>query len=179
MNMIARYEILAGLPATGPIPEQFSETGLGKHSEGFVVRFHPSTGGESWVGNFQGGFGECDGVYPEPGSVHLIVVSAGQAYVIDPENRALVRTFGGAIQGVLSVPDLGLLVFDNGIWLEGLGACGLNWKTRRLSWDGFRQIRLVGTSLCGEAYAPHANTWHGFEVNLETGHAKGGSYNGP
>ncbi|WP_146588924.1 hypothetical protein [Posidoniimonas polymericola] len=176
--MEARYEILPGLPSTGPMPEQFSATGMGKHSEGFVVRFH-SSAGDPWVGNFQGGLGECEGVYREPGLRHLIVVSAGQAYVVDPEERALVRTFGGGICHVLPVPDLELLVFDNGIWLEGMGASGLAWKTRRLSWDGFRELRVAGSSLFGEAYTPMGDSWHEFEVDLETGEAVGGSYNGP
>ena len=45
------FEILTGLPGTGPWPEQFSATGLGTHSEGFVVRFVPDHG-EAWIGNF-------------------------------------------------------------------------------------------------------------------------------
>ena len=173
-----RYEILSGLPTTGPMPEQFSATGMGKHREGFVVRFHRSTE-DSWVGNFQGGLGECEGVCSEPGSGHLIVISAGQAYVVDPEARALVRTFGGGICHVISVPDLDLLVFENGTWFEALGASGRAWKTRRLSWDGFRGMCVAGSSLSGEAYTPMGDTWCAFRVNLETGEAEGGSYNGP
>ena len=73
-SLEARYEILPSLPSTGPMHEQFSATGMGMHSEGFVVRLHPSTG-ESWGGNLQGGLGGCEGVFHEPGSDQLIVVS--------------------------------------------------------------------------------------------------------
>ncbi|TWT74503.1 hypothetical protein Pla123a_33260 [Posidoniimonas polymericola] len=60
-----------------------------------------------------------------------------------------------------------------------MGASGLAWKTRRLSWDGFRELRVAGSSLFGEAYTPMGDSWHEFEVDLETGEAVGGSYNGP
>ena len=46
------YKIFAGLPGEGPLPLQFSATGQGLHSEGFVVLFS-AEGPPSWIGSFQ------------------------------------------------------------------------------------------------------------------------------
>ncbi len=176
--MAARFEILPGLPSSGPLPEQFSATGHGTHSEGFVVRFLPEQT-SSWVGNFQGGFGECQGVFPHPNGSHLIVLASGQAYIVDPESRALLHHFGADIAAVLEVPEIDALVFTNGLWFEAYGASGHLWRSQRLSWDGVRSLSRSELTLRGEAYSPLDDSWHPFSVDLTSGHAEGGSYNGP
>ena len=50
------------------------------------------------------------------------------------------------------------------------------WQTRRLSWDGLRNLALDGDDLIGEAYDPTDQSWHAFSVDLSTGEAQGGSY---
>jgi hypothetical protein len=42
------------------------------------------------------------------------------------------------IEEVLSTAD-GNQILSNGLWLERLGPRGLAWKTRRITWDGFRE----------------------------------------
>ena len=44
------WDILDGLPTSGPSAVPFSSTGQGEHREGLVVRF--SLPSETWVGNF-------------------------------------------------------------------------------------------------------------------------------
>jgi hypothetical protein len=72
-----RFEILAGLPGDGPLPEYFGFETHGRYREGFVVRFFPSNG-ESWVGNFQSGitslYRVCDGLALES----VIVIAGGR-----------------------------------------------------------------------------------------------------
>jgi hypothetical protein len=176
--VIARFEILPGLPATGPLPEQFSTSGRGTHREGFVVRINPQAG-SSWVGNFQGGIGGFRNVFDHPNRRDLIVVADGQGYVVDPESRALVAHFGGDISDLIEVPEIDALVVTNGIWLEAYGASGSLWRTRRLSWDGVRLLDRNGLKLQGEAYSPLDDCWHPFSVELSSGKCEGGSYNGP
>ena len=48
-----------------------------------------------------------------------------------------------------------------------LGPKGLVWHTRRLSWDGFDQLRIVDGQLRGLAWA--AFEWREFRVELSTG----------
>jgi hypothetical protein len=174
----AGFEILPGLPSSGPLPEQFSSTGHGTHSEGFVVRFLPEQS-SPWVGNFQGGFGKCQGVFVHPNGCHLIVVATGQAYIVEPESRALLDHFGADIASVVEVPEIDALLFTNGLWFEAYGASGLLWRSRRVSWDGVRSLSRTKLTLHGEAYSPLDDAWHPFSLDLASGHAKGGSYTGP
>jgi hypothetical protein len=172
-----RWEILAGLPGTGPLPVQFSVNGQGTHREGLVVRFNTAA---AWVGNFQPGIGQYSGVVAAPGASSVIVVAAGQAYVVDPERRELARTFGGDIEVVLDLEQIGLVVFSNGLWFEAADAHGLRWQTRRISWDGMRHVEVMnGERIEGEAWSPIDDAWHGFTVTLANGDASGGSYTGP
>src|SRR5437870_3458051 len=108
---MGRFRVLPGLPATGAGPEQFSETGRGKHSEGFVVEFFPEMK-PSWVGNFQPGLTSYNAVLQLPSGRLVIVVAGGQAYVIDPDERSLLTTFGGQLDTALTVPGAELLVFS-------------------------------------------------------------------
>src|SRR2546428_180401 len=111
---MGRFRVLPGLPATGAWAEQFSETGSGKHSEGFVVEFFPEMN-PSWVGNFQPGLTSYNAVLQLPSGRLVIVVAGGQAYVIDPDERSLLTTFGGQLDISLAAPEAGLLFFSDGV----------------------------------------------------------------
>jgi len=78
MTNSARWEVLDGLPAYGPMSEPFSTTGQGMHREGLVDRFFPPTG--SWVGNFQRGLSSLDEVFAHPDGRHVVVVAGGTGY---------------------------------------------------------------------------------------------------
>jgi hypothetical protein len=157
------------------MPEQFSSTGRGTHSEGFVVKFIP-TRGDAWVGNFQGGFGKCHGVFLHPDRKNLVVVANGQAYVVDPETRSLVAEFGADLVEAFEVPEIDLLVFTNGVHFEAIGPTGLAWRSERVSWDGVRSLARAGVTLKGEAISPIDDSWHPFTLNLRDGTHTGGSW---
>lgn len=174
-----RWEVLDGLPAYGPMAVPFSATGQGTHREGLVVRLLPPTG--SWVGNFQRGHSSLDEVFGHPDGQHVVVVAGGTAYVVDAESHRLVATFGAQIEQILLVPAGGFVLLGNGLWFEALGPTGTAWRSRRISWDGMRNVSLAGTVVHGEAYAPEGlnGTWYPFELDAMTGAVSGGSYNGP
>jgi hypothetical protein len=73
------------------------------------------------------------------------------------------------------------VIFGNGLWFEAVGPNGLQWRSRRLSWDGVRDVSVSGHVLRGDAYAPEGpdGAWYPFEVDLNTGDVTGGSYTGP
>jgi len=179
MTNSARWEVLDGLPAYGPMAEPFSATGQGTHREGLVVRFFPPTG--SWVGNFQRGLSSLDEVFAHPDRRHVVVVAGGTAYVLDAEGHNVVAHFGVQIEQILLVPESNFVLLGNGLWFEALGPTGTVWRSRRISWDGMRNVTLAGTIVRGEAYAPEGldGTWYPFEVDVMTGSVSGGSYNGP
>lgn len=179
MTNSERWEVLDGLPPYGPMAEPFSATGQGTHREGLVVRFFPPTG--SWVGNFQRGVSAFDEVFAHPDGRHVVVVAGGTAYVLDVAGHNVVAHFGAQIEQMLLVPERGFVLLGNGLWFEALGPTGTVWRSRRVSWDGMRNVSLAGTIVHGEAYAPEGRDgmWYPFEVDVMTGSVSGGSYNGP
>jgi hypothetical protein len=179
MKSALLWEILDGLPVYGPMAEPFSATGQGTHREGLSVRFSPPTG--SWVGNFQRGLTSLDEVFAHPNGRHVVVVAGGTAYIVDADGHSLVAHFGAQIEQIVLVPATGFVLLGNGLWFEALGPAGTAWRSRRISWDGMREVTLAGTVVRGEAYAPEGpdGTWYPFEVDAMTGTVSGGSYNGP
>jgi hypothetical protein len=71
------------------------------------------------------------------------------------------------------------LIIGNGLWFEALAASGMSWRSRRLSWDGVRNVRIDDSRLRGEAWNPVDDCWNEFTLDLQTGDVVGGSYNGP
>jgi hypothetical protein len=168
-----QFRVLPGLPAYGPWPEQFSASGAGTHREGYVVEFFPDSP-ESWVGNFQPGGSSYSEIVPYPGGSSVAVIAGGQGYLIQPVTRSLRRTFGGYICSTLQLDDL--LITDSRVCLEGWDRDGQRWHTRRISWDGIRDLRVDGGKVKGEAWSPLDDTWKPFTVDLKTGVAEGGAY---
>ena len=169
------YQVLPGLPAYGAPAQHFSDTGQGKHCEGFVVEFFP---GEErrWVGNFQRGLGKCDQILHHIDDRHCIVVAGGSAYVVNPIERSVIEMFGGGIEYCAQADDLEALVFGNGLWFEVLFSNGKRSRADRISWDGMRNLDRHGRMLSGESYDPMQDKWATFEVDLIEGSFTGGSY---
>ena len=115
-------------------------------------------------------------VLAAPDAAQAIVVSGGQGYVVEPRTRSLVRCFGGTISEVLSLPEQRALIVGNGLWFERIENSGIVWKSRRVSWDGMVNVTVTDSTLVGEAYDPMTNDWIPFEVDLESGELRGGSY---
>ena len=173
------WEILPGLPPYGDPAQPFSSTGMGMHREGLVVRFRQGDG-SNWTGNFQRGFGDAETVLSHPNGHGVVVLAGGTAYIVDPAKQQLLRSFGADIQFAERLPDSTNLVLGNGLWFECLTSDGSGWRTRRISWDGMRNLELVGSDgLSGEAYSPLDDDWHSFILDLRSGHVTGGSYNDP
>jgi hypothetical protein len=166
------FRILKGLPGAGPWPEQFSEPGGSTHNEGFVVEFLPAMK-PPWVGNFQLGFGTYSGVLRFPDGGPYVVIAGGQGYVIEFNEKQLLRRLGGGICSVVSVPQLSLLIFGSPWNIEAWDANFMHWRSRRVSLDGIRNLRVERGWLKGMACAL-GDSEVPFEVNLETGEAFGG-----
>ena len=168
------FKLLPGLPGKGPLPEQFTYAEKRTHSEGTVVSF--SDGTSSWVGNFQPAIGTHSGVVAHPNGEHVIVISGGEGYIVDPASRKLVEIFGGAING-LWVIDGDLVVFDDsGVRLSALDSTGWRWQTSRISWDGFSDIHVARDSITGHAWNAIEQRWEPFTVNSRDGTVTGAAY---
>ena len=167
-----RFRVLPGLPATGPMYVPFSATGMGKHSEGFVVEFLPGTA-ESWVGTFAKGGTKFSAAAPHPDGKSVVVISRGEGYVVDPETRALTQLLGSDVEGLISVPQSGQLILQGTGDFTALGPSGRSWQTPRLAYGGFGEVKVVGARLLGLA-DDGSDEGAPFEVDLETGASRGG-----
>jgi hypothetical protein len=78
----------------------------------------------------------------------ILVVSAGQGYLIEPSTRVLKGTVGLQI-GLATLLESSELLLGNGLWFERLGANNLVWRTKRISWDGMRSIEITNNNLTG------------------------------
>jgi hypothetical protein len=174
--MAPSARVITGLPAYGPPAIGFSATGKGLHAEGLVVEFPSGGNDEVWVGNFAPGLSEYDQVLSHPNLRDIIVISGGQAYVVDPLSKQVSKTFGGPINGSWNHPSRPWVIFDHqGIRFSALGPMGVVWESGRISWDGFRSVHTESELLRGEAWEP-SDAWHPFEIDLGTGEFRGGSY---
>ncbi len=174
-----RYRILDGLPPYGPLalsfPPGFGERG----KEGFVVEFNPDTP-ERWVGNFSGGLGGYTGIHTHPNGCHVLVFAHGHGYHVDPASRQLGGEVGGEITGFWEVDDPpGFILERQGLAFVRFDRSGTRWHTRRLSWDGFRELAFTAAGITGLAWTPMGEKWLPFAVDLQTGRSTGGSYTVP
>lgn len=166
--------VLSGLPPYGPPALSFPKPLA--FQEGFVLEFTPENG-NPWVGNFatlrNDGF---SAVYQEFGSKAVVVVSGGAGYVVDCEERRLVREIGGPIDHCWYQPELHALIFSDGLGFECFDDRGTRWRSPRVSWDGIRNIVCSGMIVTGEAYDPFSDSWLPIQFDLGAVELTSGSY---
>jgi hypothetical protein len=161
--------IVPGLPGEGPWPEQFTHDDMPTHSEGLAVRFDQDDGSH-WIGNFQPGISEVSTVRVHPNGSDALVIARGQGYVVAVTERRLLDTFGGYITAILEVPGENVVVFaDSDVAFEAISVAGELWRTKRISYDGFRNLRIAGDQILGEAWSPVDDRWFLFTVDIRTG----------
>ncbi len=163
------FRICAGLPSSGPLAISFpTEWGrLGR--EGLVVEFTDSSG-KVWTGNFKPGLGGLQDVLEYPDRKRVIVVSRGDAWSVDIETREASEILNGGILEIWRVAN-GLVANRQGLHFIRLGPNGVIWRTRRLSWDGFEDVRVTDFEITGRACF---GSWVPFRVDIETGRVEGG-----
>ena len=175
---MTNFRLLPGLPVYPPYARSFPfEWGTRGH-EGTVVEFASGTG--KWTGNFAPGSGELSTAVPHPDGRRVLVVAGGDIWMVDPDTET-------AEQVATSVVDLwrvgtpeGSVLNLQGLAFAHLGPTGILWHTRRLSWDGFKDIEMIDARLTGAAWsAVGPPEWVPFEVDLSTGRSTGGSFDVP
>ena len=130
----------------------------------------------SWVANFEPGLGGLELVLQHPNGCDAIVIASGDLWTVDPSLRHAERWFG-EVDAILEVQDPdGWVLSRKGLALARLGQEGLVWNTRRISWDGFYELKVGSGELTGLAWSPIDDRWHPFRVDLRTGRSSGGSF---
>ena len=167
--------ILPGLPAYGDPAISFPKPNAFR--EGLVVEF--DNGDHEWVGNFASGWRpDISSLHTELGAQAVVVVASGQGYVVNAVQRTLLQEFGD-VADIWFESEISAMIVSNDLWFHAFNAQRTIWTTRRISWDGMRNVERHGLILHGESYSPIDDNWDGFEVDLRNGEVTGGSYTGP
>jgi len=169
------FRRLPGLPASGPTAIPIPPGWGHGAREGMVVEFGPIDG-STWVGNFEPGIGGVDEVLAHPNGSEVMVAASGQLWRVNPTTQDAVRV-APAVFGMWTLSDPARVLINNqDLEFLCLGRDGLMWATSRISWDGFRNLRLDAEHIHGEAWSPVDDRWLPFRVNLANGGVVGGSY---
>lgn len=169
------FRVLPGLPSHGPMAEAFPRAWGRSGQEGFVVEMHPETS-SSWVGNFKPGQSAFSGAYLHPNGRDLFVVSRGQGYVICPDTHELRVELDSVIEAVWALGTEALLLQQQGLCFEKMGKRGRVWRTRRLSWDGLKDVVVLPDRIRGHGWDAINQQWKPFDVDLKSGRSTGGAY---
>jgi len=170
-----RYEILDGLPTYGPMYVSITHTGLPFYSQGFVVKFFKSDG-TSWVANFEGGWTEFSAVYDFPRHKRTVVFAYGECYIMCDDEEKPLDVFGVDFSHVFQSSDNNTLI--------AVGNCDVtiidvendsNWRSDRISLDGFENLQFTDDCLTGLALDfDYGGKWLPFSMNCKTKEIVGG-----
>jgi hypothetical protein len=128
------------------------------------------------VGNFQGGFGTETTAREHPDGKRVLVVANGALYEVDPERAEPIPESDCCVTEIWPLPSINAILFvRDHIALMLWTANGRAWDTGRLSWDGFRNVRIAGDRVEGEAWSAPGDNWPPFQVDLRTGEFSGGA----
>jgi hypothetical protein len=127
-------------------------------------------GEAAWIGSFEIGHMNVGMVDLMPGDKQLFVSANGAGYIIDLKSHTLVETIGTEVAGLMmNHPRTLMLIDHDGRRLEAFGENGRLWKTDIISFQGFRNTELIGTSITGELRHPARSGWTRFSVDAATG----------
>ena len=174
--MATSFELLPGLPSSGPLPRWVPADWVRTGREGLVVRFRPETA-DPWVANFAPGLGGWSGVVSHPNGHDLLVVAGGDPYRVDGESGVIEEhEYLGPVFAVWTVPGSADLVVNvQGLAFLRLGPEGVIWHSRRLSWDGFRNVAIDSEHVSGDAWSPVSSTYYPFSIDIASGRSLGGA----
>lgn len=114
-----------------------------------------------------------------PDGSTVIVVAGGAAYLVNPSDPSSVTDLGFSVDDHLVLEGAGCVVLQiQETEFIAFDTSGVKWRSRRISWDGFRDLKVEGEALSGLAWdaCDSTNEWKPFSLSLRTGEVVGGSY---
>jgi hypothetical protein len=176
MKRSMSYEVLDSLPTYGPMYVPISENGKLFYSEGFPVRFS-RLDESSWVANSEPGWSGLNTVIELVTYPYLLIIAGGLCYVMDPNETLPIRVFGNNYLAVLPAMDNQLVLHDD-VRLTIVDHNGDYYHTKRISFDGIKDLEIKDTLVSGVSYDPTNSfkEWSRFEFDLNTKTLTGGSW---
>lgn len=117
------------------------------------------------------------GVFACPRSDDMLAVAGGYAYLVDtlqPEH--CVHLPLRPVTRILAAPDEGLLLLAGFHQVAAIGAEGLLWESRRLSWEGVQLGEVAYGKLHGSGWNMRTDRDVPFAIDLRTGEHTGGGF---
>lgn len=164
--ILENFRILPDIPSNSNL-EQFSYMDKRIYQEGVVLEIIPDKS-SNWLANFQPGKSEFSGVYQHPNENDLIIISRGQGYIINPENRQLLESFGGCISEVINTSDISCIFFVDDFRLLCYASSGFLWQNTEISWNRVRKFKTKDYMFTGEFYSSNDKCWQMFWLNTKT-----------
>jgi len=118
-------------------------------------------------------------VYQHQNRLDLIVISRGQAYVLNPENHQIIEKISGNISEVVELLESYFMLLCNTSGLLGYGSSGLLWKNTGQVWNSISQPKVEGNILRGKCMLLSQNNWQPFWLNIKTGEVQLKEFNQP
>jgi hypothetical protein len=147
-------------------------------SDGLLIRFQPH-GGVTWLGLFRfwDPVNSMSAIVSLPRPDQVCVIAGGRALVLDVnEKRELY------VLPILPVTDVrqtlreGINIVAGLTSVAAIGANGVLWHTRRITWDDLQIDGIEDGRVFGTGLDPTMAQRVGFSIDLATGDAIGGSF---
>ena len=166
--MIAEFEILDGLPTTGPMYIPISRNNNQYCSQGYTVKFFKDDESE-WVANFEPGFTDFNGVFSFDDNCDILVIAGGTCYYMNPNEYKPISIFGGQYERLFKSSDGRLIIVDL-IVITVFEPSGIYWHSSRISLDGFRDLELCDNVVSGLSFSPECGggSWERFSYDIDT-----------
>ena len=174
-------EVLSARPLILPkrqfvYPAQVEEVERGA----LEVLIRPAGGEQPFLATSALGFADPavpTGVWSCPDPASICIAAGGYAYLINTHDPAQWEQVEyRPVTEIRALFEHALLLFGGFHSLLAWGNAGKQWQTDRLSWDGVRILAIEGDTLTGLGWDMRTDQELSFEVNLKTGHHRGGGY---
>lgn len=141
-----------------------------------LLRAHPQA--TSVLATFALGFEEQSlphGIWSCPNPDQLCAIAGGYAYLVQADRpEEWLQIPYRPVVSVHPVPEHALLIFASFHKLWALGSNGMEWETKRLSWEGLRVTEIQDGQLFGFGWDMNTDAEVAFAVDLTTGTHSGG-----
>lgn len=130
-----------------------------------------------WIGRFDKGLGGLNATVRHPNGTDVVVIASGSAWLVRVRDRHAEEIEPAVFRAWRLTEPERLVLSCQDIAFLCLGRNGPIWKTDRISFDGFRDLRVDGDFITGKAWQPSIeDEWVSFRVSLADGRLAGGAW---
>ncbi|MBS1584490.1 MAG: hypothetical protein JSS82_02900 [Bacteroidetes bacterium] len=131
--------------------------------------------GSEWVANFAKGWTKLCTVYELQNSLFL-VIAGGECYIMSAESSTPIDEPCADCELAFQ-RETGRLVLIGGTDITVVEPNGEYWDSKRISWDGFKEVKMEGSIVSGLSWEPADGDgiWSPFSFDIDSRVLVGGS----